>query len=157
MDTIINTIVSNYLADYLEINPEKTKTSILSGTVELSGVKFKKSLFTTLNIAYLELEEGYIGKIHVTLSLPRFYLYPIVVYVDQIYIKVRPKNVNKITEKDIIDTFEIYKQKKLKEFEELMNIKFSVLFQAILMISSNLEKIVIKNLKNNFNLHFILP
>ena len=129
MDSIVNAIVSNYLADYLEINPEKTKTSILSGTVELSGVKFKKNLFTIMNLPYLELEEGYIGKINVSISLPRFYLYPIKVLVDQIYIKVRPKNVNKITEEEIIKTFEKYKEKKLKEFEELMNIKFSSLFE----------------------------
>ena len=129
MDTIINAIVSNYLADYLEINPEKTKTSILSGTVELSGVKFKKNLFTTLNLPYLELEDGFIGKIQIELSLPRFYLYPIVVKVDQIFIKVRPRNVNKILEKEILETYQKYKQKKLNEFEELMNIKFSSLFQ----------------------------
>ena len=129
MDKIINSIISNYLADFLEINPEKTKTSILSGKVELSGVKFKKNLFTTLNIPYLELEDGYVGNIKVKLSLPRFYLYPIIVNVNQIYIKIRPKNVNKISEEDILKTFEIYKQKKLKELEELMNIKFSYLFQ----------------------------
>jgi len=127
--TIINSIVSNYLADYLEINPEKTKTSLLSGTVDLSGIKFKKTLFTTLNIPYLELEDGYIGNIHVELSLPRFYLYPIKVFIDQIYVKVRPKNVNKISEEEILKTYEVYKQKKLKEFEELMNIKFSALFE----------------------------
>ena len=129
MDSIINSIVSNYLADYLEINPEKTKTSILSGTVELSGVKFKKNLFTILNIPYLELEDGFIGKINIKLSLPRFYLYPIIINVDQIYIKIRPKNVNKITEEEIIKIFEIYKEKKLKEFEELTNIKFSYFFE----------------------------
>ena len=126
--TIVNYVISSYLADYLEINPEKTKTSLLSGTIELSGVKFKKSLFSTLNVPYLELEDGYIGKINVAVSLPRFYLYPIEVYIDQIYIKVRPKNVNKISEDEIIETYEIYKQKKIKEFEESMNVKFSALF-----------------------------
>ena len=114
MDSIINSIVSNYLSEYLEINPEKTKTSILSGTVELSGVKFKKNLFTTLNIPYMELEDGYIGRINVQLSLPRFYLYPIIIIVDQIYIKIGPKNVNKISEQEILNTFEIYKKKKIK-------------------------------------------
>ena len=129
MDKIINSLVSNYLADYLEINLEKTKTSLLSGTVELSGVKFKKNLFQTLNLPYLELEDGFIGKINAKLSLPRFYLYPINLFVDQIYVKVRPKNVNKISEEEILKTFEIYKKKQLKEFEELMNIKFSYLFE----------------------------
>lgn len=82
MDKIINSLVSNYLADYLEINLEKTKTSLLSGTVELSGVKFKKNLFQTLNIPYLELEDGFIGKIKAKLTLPRFYLYPINLFVE---------------------------------------------------------------------------
>ena len=107
MNTIVNSIISKYLSDYLEINPEKTKTSLLSGTVELSGVKFKRTLFSTLNLPYLELEDGYIGKINAKLSLPRFYLYPIVLDIDEIYIKVRPKNVNKITEEEIMKTFEI--------------------------------------------------
>ena len=125
----MNSIISSYLAEYLEINPEKTKTSILSGTVDLYGVKFKKNLFTTLNLPYLELEDGYVGKIHVNLSLPRFYLYPINIEVDKIYIKVKPKDVNQISEQDILKTFDIYKNKKLKQFEELMNIKFSLLLE----------------------------
>ena len=77
----------------------------------------------------MELEDGFVGKINLKLSLPRFYLYPIIINVDQIYIKIRPKNVNKITEEEILKTFEIYKEKKLKEFEELMNIKFSYFFE----------------------------
>ena len=93
MESIVNSIISSYLADYLEINPEKTKLSVLSGTVDLYGVKFKKNLFTTLNLPYLELVDGYIGKIHIDLSLPRFYLYPINVFVDKIYVKVKPRNM----------------------------------------------------------------
>ena len=153
MDYIINTVVSNYLADYIEINPEKTKSSILSGTVELSGVKFKRTLFTTLNIPYLELEDGYIGKIKAQLSLPRFYLYPIVVNIDQIYIKVRPKNVNKITEKEILDTFELYKMKKLKEFEDLMNVKFSNLFEDLKSKDKNGGPTMIENIINNLHIN----
>ena len=153
MDTIINSIVSNYLSEYLEINPEKTKTSILSGTVELSGVKFKKNLFTTLNMPYLELEDGYIGKVKVTLSLPRFYLYPIIVVVDQIYVKVRPRNVNKISEKEVIETFEKYKAKKLKEFEELMNIKFSYLFEDFQKSKNNNGSVTfLENIINNLHI-----
>ena len=129
MESIVNSIISSYLADYLEINPEKTKLSILSGTVDLYGVKFKTNLFTTLNLPYLELVDGYIGKIHVDLSLPRFYLYPINVFVDKIYVKVKPRNMNKIKEEEILKTFEIFKKKRLQQFEELMNIKFSSLFE----------------------------
>ena len=130
MESIVNSIISSYLADYLEINPEKTKLSILTGTVDLYGVKFKTNLFSTLNLSYLELVDGYIGKIHVDLSLPRFYLYPIDVQVDKIYVKVKPKNMNKIKEEEILKTFELYKKKRLKQFEELMYIKFSSLFES---------------------------
>ena len=129
MESIINSIISSYLAEYLEINPEKTKLSLFEGTVELQGVKFKKTFFATLNLPYLELVEGYIGKIFIKLSLPRFYLYPIHVLVDKIYIKVKPKNMNKIKEEEILATFEIYKKKRLKQLEELMNVKLTSIFE----------------------------
>ena len=48
MEAIVNSIISSYLANYLEINPQKTKLSVLTGTVDLFGIKFKKNLFTTL-------------------------------------------------------------------------------------------------------------
>ena len=115
MEAIVNSIISSYLANYLEINPQKTKLSVLTGTVDLFGIKFKKNLFTTLNLPYLELVDGFVGKIHVNLSLPRFYLYPINVEVDKIYVKVKPKNMNKITEEEILKTFEIYKKKKRRK------------------------------------------
>ena len=121
METIVNSLISSYLAEYLVINPEKTKLSILEGTVELQGVKFKKTLFATLNLPYLELVDGYIGKIFIQLSLPRFYLYPINVLVDKIYVKVKPKNTNKMKEEEILATFDIYKKKRLLQLEKLMN------------------------------------
>ena len=75
METIVNSLISSYLAEYLVINPEKTKLSILEGTVELQGVKFKKTLFATLNLPYLELVDGYIGKIFIQLSLSTYFLF----------------------------------------------------------------------------------
>ena len=130
MDFIVNKLISSYLADYLEINPEKTKLSVISGTVDLYGVKFKKNLFSTLNLPYLELEDGFVGRIHVSLKLPRFHLNPIIVEVDKIYVKVKPKNMNKIQDEEIMKTYDIYKKKQLKQFEELMNIKFSLLMES---------------------------
>ena len=125
----MNSLISSYLAEYLVINPEKTKLSILEGTVELQGVKFKKTLFATLNLPYLELVDGYIGKIFIQLSLPRFYLYPINVLVDKIYVKVKPKNTNKMKEEEILATFDIYKKKRLLQLEKLMNIKLASIFE----------------------------
>ena len=129
MESIVNSLISSYLAEYLVINPEKTKLSILEGTVELQGVKFKKTLFATLNLPYLELVDGYIGKIFIQLSLPRFYLYPINVLVDKIYVKVKPKNTNKMKEEEILATFDIYKKKRLLQLEKLMNIKLASIFE----------------------------
>ena len=159
MESIVNSIISSYLADYLEINPEKTKLSILSGTVDLYGVKFKTNLFETLNLPYLELVDGYIGKIHVDLSLPRFYLYPINVLVDKIYVKVKPKNMNKIKEEEILKAFGLYKNKRLKQFEEMMNIKFSSLFENDKTKEKNNNKkeslTILENLINNLHIKII--
>ena len=118
MASILNIIVKNYLSEFLEINPDKTVANLFSGTVELENIKFKKTLFNALNVSFLELEDGYIGKIKVKLSLPRFYLYPIIVNVDKIYVRIKPKDVNKITKEEILKIYDDFKNKQLLAFEE---------------------------------------
>ena len=89
--SIINYFVDNYLSQFLEINSEETQADLWNGTVELNNIKFKKSIFETLNLPYLELVDGYIGKIKATLSLPRFYLYPIKVEIENVFLHARQK------------------------------------------------------------------
>ena len=48
--SIINYFVENYLSQFLEINPEETQADLWNGTVELNNIKFKKSIFQTLNL-----------------------------------------------------------------------------------------------------------
>ena len=64
--SIVNYIIENYLSNIFEINPEQTKASLWAGTVELNNIKFKKDIFTSLNLPYIELEEGYIGYLKIT-------------------------------------------------------------------------------------------
>ena len=116
--SIINYFVENYLSQFLEINPEETQADLWNGTVELNNIKFKKSIFQTLNLPYLELVDGYVGKIKATLSLPRFYLYPIKVEIDNIFIHTRQKNVNDLSKKEEIKLMENNKKDKLKNDEE---------------------------------------
>ena len=75
--TIVNYFIDNYLSNFLEINPEETQANLWAGTVELKNIKFKESIFQTLNLPYLELVQGYIGRIKAKLSLPLFYNFPI--------------------------------------------------------------------------------
>ena len=117
--SIINFIIEKYLANFLEINPEKTKTSLWSGTVELSNLKFKDSIFKTFNLPYLELVDGHIGSLKITMSLPRFYLYPIKVEVDNVFFFARQKNINDLSKEEEIQLMESYKKRQLKNNEEL--------------------------------------
>ena len=48
--SIINWIVDKYLSNILEINKEQTKSSIWSGVVEMSNLKIKPDIFTSLNL-----------------------------------------------------------------------------------------------------------
>ena len=117
--TIINYFVNTKLSQFLEINPEETQTSLWNGTVELNNIKFKKSVFETLNLPYIELVDGYIGKMKVTLQLPRFYLYPIKIELDKIFLHAKQKSLNDLSKKEQIDLMEKNKKEKLKNDEEL--------------------------------------
>ena len=90
--------MERYLANILEIDTTQTTASILSGTVEMSNLKIKPQIFESLNLPYLELVNGYVGKLSVKMSMPRFYLYPIKVYVDKVFFHAKQKNIDKLNE-----------------------------------------------------------
>ena len=117
--SIVNYFVDNYLSQFLEINPAETQANLWAGTVELNNIKFKETIFQLLNLPYLELVDGYIGRIKAKLSLPRFYLYPIQVEVDNVFLHARQKSVNNISKKQQIEIFENNKRNQLKSDEEL--------------------------------------
>ena len=60
---IVNYFIDNCLSQFLEINPKETQANLQAGTVQLNNIKFKKSIFQMLNLPYLELLYGYIGRI----------------------------------------------------------------------------------------------
>ena len=117
--TILNFIVDRYLANFIEINTSQIKASIWSGIVEMQNLKIKSEIFQTMNLPYLELVNGYIGKLRLELSMPRFYLYPIKVYVDKIFFHARQKDIDKLNKEEEIKNLEIYKQSKLLNQEQL--------------------------------------
>ena len=149
--SIVNYIIENYLSNIFEINPEQTKASLWEGTVELNNIKFKKNIFTSLNLPYIELDEGFIGYLKITLQLPRFYLYPIKLNIDKVFIFAKQKSVNKINKKDEIKIMEEYKKNKLKTIEELL-LKIKELNKE----TPGIQKQIFDNLQINIkNLVFI--
>ena len=117
--SIVNYIIETYLSNIFEINSEETKTDLWNGTVELNNIKFKKSIFQTLDLPYLELITGYVGNLKANLSLPRFYLYPIKVEIDKIFVHSKQKNVSNLKKDEEINLIQNYKNAKLKNNEEL--------------------------------------
>ena len=116
--SIINFIVEKYLSNIVEINPEKTKSSLWSGTVEMSNLKIKREIFETIDLPYCELVNGYIGKLTIQLQLPRFYLYPIKVNIDKVFFHARQKKLDKLNKEEEIKGIENYKNSKLQSVEE---------------------------------------
>ena len=119
--TIVNYIIDKFLSNILEIDPAKTNASLWSGTVSLSDLKFKRSIFTSLNIPYLELVDGYIDSLNISMSLPRFYLYPINVKINKVFFFAKMKDINKIDKEKEIENMQNYKEGKLIKMEELMS------------------------------------
>ena len=119
--SIVNFIVERYLANILEINTSQTTASIWSGTVEMQNLKIKPEIFQTMNLPYLELVNGYVGKLKLELQMPRFYLYPIKGYVDKVFFHARRKNIDKLNKDKEIEAMELYKQSQLTNVEQLNN------------------------------------
>ena len=119
--SIFNWAIDKYLSKFLEINKDETKISLWNGSVEMSNVKIKPEIFTTMNMPYFELVNGYVGKIKLVVSLPRFYLYPIKVVVEKVFFHARQKKLESINKKVEIQNMESYKDSKLLSMEELAN------------------------------------
>ena len=119
--SIINWIVDKYLSNMLEINQEETKSSLWSGEFEMSNLKIKPEIFTNMNLPYFELVHGYVGKMKISLSLPRFYLYPIKVEIDKVYFHAKQKKLETLNKKTEIENMEYYKNSQLQSLEELTN------------------------------------
>jgi len=149
--SIINYFVDNYLSQFLEINSEETQADLWNGTVELNNIKFKKSIFETLNLPYLELVDGYIGKIKATLSLPRFYLYPIKVEIENVFLHARQKNVNTLSKNEQIKLMEENKKDKLKNDEE-----FTIQVNQLLNESPGYLQQIINNIQIIFQNIFLI-
>ena len=119
--SIINWIVDKYLSNILEINQEETKSSLWSGEFEMSNLKIKPEIFTNMNLPYFELVNGYVGKMKISLSLPRFYLYPIKVEIDKVFFHAKQKKLETLNKKTEIENMETYKNSQLQSLEELTN------------------------------------
>lgn len=119
--TLINLVVDKYLSHILEIDKDKTKTSLFGGTVEMENLRVKPSMFDNMNLPYIEVVQGFVGKIHVSFSPLTFWKNPIKVKISQVFIYLRQKSVNKLKETDEIQKMEDYKWNKLLAWEELQN------------------------------------
>ena len=119
--SIINWVIDKYLSNILEINKEQTKSSIWSGEIEMSNLKIKPEIFTSMNLPYFELVHGYVGKMNIKMSLPRFYKYPIKVEIDKLFFHAKQKKLETIKKEVEIQNMENYKNGKLQRREELQN------------------------------------
>ena len=91
--SLINFIINNFLSNFLEINPNQTYISFLSGELFLQDVKIKKTSLEYINIDYLELINGYIGSIKILLKIPDFYSNPIKIYINDLYIYAKQRKL----------------------------------------------------------------
>ena len=115
----MNFLIEKYLSHFVEIDTSQTKASIFSGIINLKNLKIKSEFFKTINLPFFEVVNGYIGNLLIKLKMPRFYKYPINLEVDKVFIHVRQINIDKKLKEEEIKAMEEYKNKVLKDQEEL--------------------------------------
>lgn len=117
--TLINFVVDKYLSNILEIDKDKTTTSLMSGTVNMENLKIKKEIFNNLNLPYFEMVHGFVGSIKVEFSPLTFWRNPIVVKISKVFFMMKQKTLEKLNEDAEIKQMEDYKTSKLLSVEEL--------------------------------------
>ena len=118
--SIFNFVIDKFASQFLTIDPAQTKTSIFSGLLEISNVRIKPEIFTFFNVPFLELVHGYIGKLTVKMSFPRFLSNPIKVKIEKVFFHARSKEIKKLNKEHEIQNMENYKNSKLQSAEELL-------------------------------------
>ena len=119
--SIINWVIDKYLSNILEINKEETKSSLWSGEFEMSNLKIKPEIFSSMNLPYFELVHGYVGNMKIKMSLPRFYANPIKVEIDKVFFHAKQKKLENIKKEVEIVNMENYKDSLLQSAEEFSN------------------------------------
>ena len=138
---LVNFIIKNFLPNFLEINPKQTYISLLAGEFILKNVKIKQKLLEYINIDYLEIVNGYIGSIKIIINLLNFYSNPIKIYIDDLYIFSKQKEIDNIDEKERINLLISSKISNLATDEDLFqNIN------NIIDTSDNFVNQIIRNL-----------
>ena len=119
--SIINLVIDGFLSNLIEIDKSQTYASLLSGVLELRNVKIKKECFGYINLPYFKIEKGYIGKIKLEMQMPFFYSYPINIYINDIFILIKQKNIDNLDEKEEIKSLKNFKNNKLFTEENIFN------------------------------------
>ena len=118
---IINWIIDKYLNNILEINKDLTKSSLLTGEIQMANLKIKPEIFTLFNLPFFELVHGYVGKLRIKVKLPRVHLHPIRVEVENVFFHAKQKKLSNINKEGEIKFMEGFKDSSLQMLEEFKN------------------------------------
>ena len=156
--TIISLVIDNFLSNFIEIDKSQTNASLLSGTLELRNVKIKKESFSYIKLPYFILDIGYIGKIKIEMSMPFFYSNEINIFINDIFIFAKQKDINNLNEKEEITSLKNFKNNLLEAEEnihnklsEIENAEPSMFSQILKNININIKNIVIRFEDNILN------
>jgi len=119
-ESIASTLLTRYLGDYIEgLHKENLHLSILSGNVELDNLEFKKDIFRQMELP-LQVKEGTIRKIRVSIPWTHLASRPSHVLIDGVFLVISPMDPNKTD--DLIDELQQQlKQRKLARADMIRN------------------------------------
>ena len=117
--SLLNFVFENFLSSIVEIDASKTNVSIFSGEIELNNLKIKDEIFQNLNLPFIEVVNGYIEYLHISLQMPFFYDHAIKVFVNRIFFHARLKNINKLDKDEEIKNMQEFKKNQLLKTEQI--------------------------------------
>ena len=145
-NSIVNFIVEKYLSSIIEVDPKEINANLASGHIEMSHLSLHQEFFDTVNFPYIEVVQSYIGNMSIDIEMPRFYLAPIKITIDKIFIQARQKNLSKITLNNEIEAMEDFKNSKLQNLEEFVR-KITDLHKQ----ATNVVELILNNIEININ------
>ena len=121
-------------------------------------MKIKKESFSYIKLPYFILDIGYIGKIKIEMSMPFFYSNEINIFINDIFIFAKQKDINNLNEKEEITSLKNFKNNLLEAEEniynklsEIENAEPSMFSQILKNININIKNIVIRFEDNILN------
>src|SRR4051794_31653926 len=107
LQRFVTSLLNEYLSSIVQLDSEQIKFGVWSGNLHLTNLLIKNELFNNLPF---ELIRGIIGRFELQLNWAKISSVPIQITIEHLYLLLKPKINQIITEKQLLDYINSTKQ-----------------------------------------------